>query len=349
VTIYDGIDKLPQEIDRISIAEFVKPYLGRPEMRIPYTIMASQLVGKHVQNDMMFLEYFENACDGSKSTIHCMHGLGRIINRWAAFPDSIEDIDSHVMRILRILNSFVTHADETICQQSLITIRYVLGLPKSFEILYYMITPILGQLRRVVDHIHAHVRAEVFSLISTIFAAVGESDLIDSEETDESVVTEYFRAASDLWIPCVVRTQDTSLDVRKNSIHAFHAILSNAICDDPVVFDLSVDPLERYTDVLDLVRRKIGECSHLNLNASCFYLLGLSSVSDEVMVAASRLVPVILELIPEPSNEAMNSIADIINKLLASSLKDMHEIIADILVGAKRIQGEIDRPIASSS
>jgi hypothetical protein len=67
------------------------------------------------------------------------------------------------------------------------------------------------------------------------------------------------------------------------------------------------------------------------------------------MVASVKLVPVILEMIPEPSNEALTSVADIVNKLLASGLKGVHDVLADILVGAKRIQIDFDRSIASSS
>ena len=154
------------------------------------------------------------------------------------------------------------------------------------------------------------------------------------------MIESFYRSVSDLWIPCVVRTQDpASPEMRASALKAFKSILNNAVRETPTENELvEGDPLKHYPKILSIVKSEIGECSFVHLNSCCYYLLGLSSVSSEVRIAAARLVPVILGMIPEPSAEATTSVAGVINSVLSSGLDQMHEVVADILIEAKRIE-----------
>jgi hypothetical protein len=200
-----------------------------------------------------------------------------------------------------------------------------------------LIHPILGQLKRVVDHQSESVRRVAFDVIAAI------CNLVDQQE-NESTVIDFYRSISDLWISCVVRTQDpSSVELRYSARSAFVSILNNAVRDESITekeLGLAHDPIKDYHRILEIVKAEIGECSFVHLNACCYYLLGLSSIPLEVRTAAARLVPIVLAMIPEPSSEATSSVTTVINSLLASGLDQVYDVIADILIQAKRIDPE---------
>ena len=60
-----------------------------------------------------------------------------------------------------------------------------------------------------------------------------------------------------------------------------------------------------------------------------------------VALAAARLAPVLIHLIPEPSKDAGVVIVDMVDKLLAlaSSVPRIDEVLADIIIEARRVDG----------
>ena len=203
---------------------------------------------------------------------------------------------------------------------------------KSSPLTAALMSTTLAQLRRVVDHTDVTIKAGSFNAIRVICESVHETDVIENAEMDQASA-QFFASVSDLWIPCLLRSTDDT--VSSLAEEALGALLTAAVADSPV----AITPGTQFATLLSLVRTEICETSLPHLHSCSYYLLGLPSVDKKVAIAAARLVPLLIELLPEASKEAAEIVDDVLEKLLALSLihREIEPLLTDVVIQGKRL------------
>jgi hypothetical protein len=324
-----------------SMMDFLKPFLvleSHAVQRQAAIVLACQLVGSNQNVDEQLWPIFFSICEKNEGQIevhYAIKGLRRILERKCSTTLSFDAI-KQVENILLLFSSNISSFDNQIALEALIGVRLVAGATSSdsdgIPLTRVLMSHSLGQMRRVVDHNDSRIRAESFKTISDICNVVACSSMLDGD--DEKYVTQFFTAVSDLWIPCLVRTQDEP-GVRDHALRAFESIINSAVADRQVSLPLGA----KLYSLFDVVREEISECSVIHLNSCSYYLLGLPSVSDSVAIAAARLASVLISLIPTASGEAGVVVADMIEKVisLSQSVKGINLSIANLIIEGKRI------------
>ena len=308
---------------RCQIAEFIKPYI--PQRPAAVTI-ASQVMGS-VQIDASMLPVMVRILESNNKDNDVIRSALRGIGN--AMKNKYENYDVK-KSILLLATTLIASSDPLVALEAL-KLVHAIACPQTVQIL---MTMTLGILRRVVDHTDDQIRSHSFHVISSICAIVSENDALNPNGPLSDSIAPFFSAISDLWIPCLVRTQEHTETVSKQALLAFISILNAAIADQPVPFPANHD----LAHLLSLVKSEICECSHVHLNSCSYYLLGLPSVSEPVMLAAAKLIPVLIELIPEPSSQISTILGDLVEKLLtlSSFAHEIDPVLADVVVKLKR-------------
>ena len=343
VTTENGIRLILERNESFTGAmmDFLKPFLvleSHSGQRQAAIVLACQLVGTHSSVDEQLWPIFFSICeknDGQIEVHHAIKGLSRILRLMCSNKLSTDAI-KQVENILSLFSTNISSFDNEIALEALIGVRLVAGATSSdsngVTLIRVLMSHSLGQIRRVVDHTDARIRSEAFKTISEICNIVACSSMLDGD--DEKCVTQFFTAVSDLWIPCLVRSQDEP-GVKEHALTAFQSIINSAVADRQV----SLTQAAKLDSLFDIVREEIAECSVNHLNSCSYYLLGLPSVSESVAIAAGRLAPVLVSLIPSASAEAGVVVADMIEKLLSlsQSVKGINLVIANLVIQGKRM------------
>jgi hypothetical protein len=306
-------------------------------------VLASQLVGVSESIDSQFLELFENVCRSNDDFVKikfAIRGIRGIVARWTKEQgNTIEDVSEHVKLLFGIMSGFVTHMDDNLAVESMSAIGDLLNLvgeSNITDVSSVLVNRVLVLMRRVIDHRTPAVRVQALTLLART------CDKLNSDSPDQG----FYSAVGDLWVPCVVRTQDRDSETRLAAQHALAAIINSAFAETPV----SAQDFETadYATLLDLAKREIAECSYIHIDACAYYLIGLSAIEVEVVEAAIALLPVIISMVPEPSTDAVESITEVVEKILNLNNKNVSHLLADILVQAKSIDPEYRIVKASS-
>jgi len=320
---------------RLPMSEFLKQFLSLERgavQRQAGIVLASQLLGKIESVDEEISPVMLSVCESGEGPVevhHAMKGLSAVLKRL-----SITDVA--VERILILFSLQIASFDSGIALEALCgisQIAYTRHVPKG--IVHVLMSQTLSQLRRVVDHTDGRVRSQAFQVLQAVCLAVGSTGAVESDSTDPKILSQFFAAVSDLWIPCVVRSQDNN-EIRIHAIRAFEAILNAAVSDEPVTI-----PGHAPLDLLfKLVKEEISECSVVHLNSCSYYFLGLPSVSEPVAIAAAKLAPVLISLIPEPAGGAITIVADMVEKMLGLSqtVRAVSGLIARVVVESQRLE-----------
>ena len=308
---------------RFQIAEFIKPYIPQ---RPAAVAIASQVMGS-VQIDASMLPVMVRILESHNKDNDVIRSALRGVGN--AMRNNYENYDVK-KSILLLATTLIASSDPLVALEAL-KLVHAIACPQTVQIL---MTMTLGILRRVVDHTDDKIRSHSFHVISTICAIVSENDALNPNGPFSDSVPPFFSAISDLWIPCLVRTQEHTETVSKQALLAFISVLNAAVADQPVPFPANHD----LAHLLSLVKSEICECSHVHLNSCSYYLLGLPSVSEPVMLAAAKLIPVLIELIPEPSSQISTILGDLVEKLLtlSSFAHEIDPVLADFVVKLKR-------------
>ena len=330
---------------KLSLAEFLLPFLTLEigsTHRQAGVVLASQIAGFGGDVDTQLFPQFmhilgASAVEGATEVRFALRGVQAVLSRFISAGNADTPIAGHIHEVLTVLSSFITAADPRVVSEALSTLGLLARAPRKATETSFLMSHTLPLLRRVVDHGDASVRSEAFVLLTDICNGVSESKILESGEADPKHVVRFFSAVSDLWIPCLVRSQDPCDPVGDNAIIAFLAILNSAVSEEHVT--LPANP--SLPQLLSLVKSEICECSIVHLNSCTYYLLGLSAVDARVALAAARLAPVLIHLIPEPSKDAGVVIVYMVDKLLAlaATVSRIDEVLADIIIEARRVDG----------
>ena len=315
--------------------DFLNPFLllvdkSCGQRRQAAIVLAAQLADPSLTS--VFIQICEDSGsdEGSVETLYSIKGLRLVLT-----SKSLVAGGGYFESFLTIFSTNIASTDSCIVSESLRCISLLLETSAPpFDSSSSLATFVrcVAHLRRVVDHSDPIIRAEAFKVLARICNTVAASDVIDSGDTDPKLVSNFFSAISDLWIPCIVRSQDLP-QVAANACKAFEAILNAAISDQPVKIPIGSD----LSFFLDIVRSEVSESPIAHLNSCSYYLLGMPSVSEPVAVAAARLISVLSSLISEPSAETLSIVAGIVEQLLllAKTFKPITPLIAGVVIGGQ--------------
>ncbi len=358
--MYAAVDESWREKTITAIADFLRK-VSMHNHSTGSVAVASQLVGRSAAVDAQFIDLFENMCKTSlvgeeifavRRLTFAIAGLRRIVARWTREQqESIEETSGHVKCLLTTLSGFVTHIDDPVALEAMLSLQDVLKLVQpdidQFELMPILINRILAQMRRVIDHKNPTVRTAALDLLRATCEKL--QPVQDMLPLSGDLIQPFYASVGDLWIPCLVRTQDPDPCTRISALKALLAIINSAFAETLIeVTDFEKDPINQYAAILDLTKAEVGECSHVHINACSYYLIGLSAIPNEVVSAAVTLLPAVISMIPDPSAEAIDCINDVIEKIFNFNNKAFAPLLAEIIIEGQRIDPNARAVIRSS-
>ena len=318
---------------RPKCANFLSPFLGidiGSKQRSAALVLVSQLMGTDVAIDAQFLISMMEVVtknEGSSEVFFALKSIAAIIACAAT-----EEVLANALVLFTQHVGASENATVTVALRGICTVGEYAKNMKSSPLTAALMSTTLAQLRRVVDHTDVTIKAGSFNAIRVICESVHETDVIENAEMDQASA-QFFASVSDLWIPCLLRSTDDT--VSSLAEEALGALLTAAVADSPV----AITPGTQFATLLSLVRTEICETSLPHLHSCSYYLLGLPSVDKKVAIAAARLVPLLIELLPEASKEAAEIVDDVLEKLLALSLihREIEPLLTDVVIQGKRL------------